>query len=202
MYVLALTGGLGSGKSTAAEVMAARGAVVLDLDDVAREMLDAVPALRDRLIDGFGTDIIGADGTLDRAALAARAFASAENVEELNAITHPAVHTAIVGALDALTVSDKPPAVVVLVVPLLVEYPALLEHVDGVLAISASEDARVERAVARGMSERDAELRIAAQVGDSERRAIADYVIDNDGDVETFRAIVAEFWDTELAHRV
>lgn len=202
MYVLALTGGLGSGKSTAAEVLAARGAVVLDTDEVAKEMLDAVPALHDRLIEGFGREIIGADGRLDREKLAERAFATVQSAEELNAITHPAVHTAIVGALDALTVSDEPPAVLVLVVPLLVEYPAVLELVDAVLAISANEDARLERAVARGMDREDAERRIARQVGDAERRGVADYVINNDGDVESFRAAVAAFWDDEIAHRI
>jgi dephospho-CoA kinase len=202
MYILAVTGGLGAGKSTAAEIFADRGAVVIDLDDVAKTLLDQSAAVRDRVVAAFGESILGADGRIDRSALAAAAFASKESSARLDAIVHPAVLAAVAGALDTLALQGEPPRVVVLVIPLLAESPHFLDPVDAVLAISATEEARLERATVRGMSREDAERRVACQAGDSERREIADYVIDNDGDVETFRADLIDFWDTEIAHRL
>ncbi len=201
MYVLALTGGLGSGKSTAAQVFAELGAVVIDLDEVAKVLLDEAPAVRDRVVGAFGDAIVGADGRIDRVALAASAFASDSATQRLNAITHPAILAAVAGALDALALQGEPPRMVVLVVPLLAESPLFLEPVDAVLAISANEETRIERAVARGMSQEDAERRIARQTGDAERREIADYVIENDGDRESFRADVRAFWENEIISR-
>ncbi|MBN1192656.1 MAG: dephospho-CoA kinase [Coriobacteriia bacterium] len=201
MYVLALTGGLGSGKSTAAELFADRGATVVDLDDVAKALLDELPAVRNRVVEVFGTKVLAPDGRIDRAALASEAFASEDATERLDAIVHPAVLAAVAGALDTLATHGDAPAVVVLVVPLLAESPLFLELVDAVLAISALEEARIERAVARGMAREEAERRIARQAGDSERREIADYVIENDGDLETFKQDVIDFWDSEFASR-
>lgn len=201
MYVLALTGGLGSGKSTAAALFAERGAVVIDLDDVAKTLLDEVPAVRERVAEAFGPSVLAPDGRIDRAALAEAAFASSEATARLDAIVHPAVLAAVAGALDALALQERPPGLVVLVVPLLAESPLFLEPVDAVLAISAHEDARLERAVSRGMSREDAERRIARQAGDAERREIADYVIENDGDLDAFSDDVRAFWETEIAHR-
>lgn len=201
MYILALTGGLGSGKSTAAEVFEQLGAVVIDLDDVAKTLLDEVPAVRDRVIAAFGQDIVGPDGRIDKQALASAAFACAEDAARLEAITHPAVLAAVSGALDTLALQGEPPRVVVLVIPLLAESPLFLEPVDAVLAISAAEEVRIDRAVERGMARQDAEARIARQVGDAERREISDYVIENDGDMDSFRRAVVEFWETEIEPR-
>ena len=201
MYVLALTGGLGAGKSTAAGVLAERGAVVIDLDDVAKAMLDEVPVVRDRVIEAFGPEVLGADGRIDRAALARAAFATEEAALTLDLIVHPAALASVAGALDALALRAQPPRVVVLVIPLLVEAPLFLEIVDAVVTISAHEDLRLERAIARGMTREDAERRIAHQAGDAERRDIADYVIENDGGVEEFQRAVADFWDAEIEHR-
>lgn len=201
MYVLALTGGLGSGKSTAAEVFADRGAVVIDLDDIGKSLLEEAPAVRDRVIEEFGPEVRSDDGAVDRAALARLAFATEAATRKLNAIMHPAILAAVAGALDALALQGEPPQVVVLVVPLLAESPLFLEPVDAVLAISADEETRIARVLARGMSREDAENRLARQAGDAERREIADYVIDNEGTLEEFRAMVAEFWDTEIAPR-
>ena len=201
MYVLALTGGLGSGKSTAAEVFAEVGAVVIDLDEVAKVLHDEAPAVHQRIVEAFGTGVVGPDGRIDRAALAGVAFATEEATLRLNDIVHPAVLAAVAGALDALALQGEPPRMVVLVVPLLAESPLFLEPVDAVLAISANEETRVERAVARGMSQEDAERRIARQAGDAERREIADYVIENDGSLESFRSDVRAFWENEIASR-
>lgn len=201
MYILALTGGLGSGKSTAAELFEQLGAVVIDLDDVAKTLLDEVPAVRDRVVAAFGDKIVGADGKIDRQLLAAEAFSSAARADELDAIVHPAVLATVSGALDTLALQGEPPRVVVLVIPLLAESPLFLEEVDAVLAISAAEDIRLERVIARGMSQGDAEARIARQVGDAERRAIADHVIENDSDMDSFRHAIVAFWETEIEPR-
>jgi len=114
---------------------------------------------------------------------------------------HPAILAAVAGALDTLALQGEQPPAVVLVIPLLVESPLFLEPVDAVLAISANEDVRIERAMARGVSREDAENRLARQASDGERREIADYVIENDGDIESFQAAIGEFWDTEIAPR-
>lgn len=201
MYVLALTGGLGSGKSTAAEVFAQRGALVIDLDDIAKTLLDEVPAVRGRVVEAFGPGVLGADGHIDHRALAAAAFASEESTQRLNGIVHPAVVTAVAGALDALALQSDAPRVVVLVIPLLAESPVFLEPLDSVLVISAPEDLRIERAVERGMSREDAKNRIARQAGDAERREIADYVIENDSTLDEFRADVIAFWENEIEPR-
>lgn len=202
MYILALTGGLGSGKSTAAALFDQLGATVIDLDTVAKTLLDEVPLVRERVAEAFGQIVLQADGSLDKRALAAAAFSSEEQAAKLDAIVHPAVLAAVSGALDTLALQGEPPRVVVLVIPLLAESPLFLEPVDAVLAISAPEDVRIERAVERGMPREDAERRIALQVGDGERRDIADYVIDNDGNLDEFRHAIVEFWEMEIAHRV
>lgn len=201
MYVLALTGGLGSGKSTTADVFADRGAVVIDLDTIGHVLLDQAAVVRDRIITAFGEQVVDADGRIDRTKLAAAAFASEEATQQLNAIMHPAILATVAGALDTLALQGEQPPAVVLMIPLLVESPLFLEPVDAVLTISAHEETRIDRAVARGMSREDAVSRIARQAGDGERREIADYVIENDGDLEEFRAAIAEFWDTEIAPR-
>ncbi|MBN2247386.1 MAG: dephospho-CoA kinase [Coriobacteriia bacterium] len=201
MYVLALTGGIGSGKSTAAEVFADRGAVVIDLDTIGHVLLEQAAVVQDRVVAAFGEQIVGADGRIDRTALAAAAFASEEATQQLNAIMHPAILATVAGALDTLALQGEQPQAVVLVIPLLVESPLFLEPVDAVLTISAHEETRIERAIARGMSREDTENRIARQAGDGERREIADYVIENDGDLDEFRAAIAAFWDTEIAPR-
>ena len=201
MYVLALTGGLGSGKSTAAEVLAERGAIVIDLDTIGHVLLEQSAAVQDRVVAAFGEQVVDTDGRIDRAALAVAAFGSAETTLQLNAIMHPAILATVAGALDTLALQGEPPPAVVLMIPLLVESPLFLEPVDAVLTISAHEETRIERAVARGMTREDAQNRIARQAGDGERRDIADYVIENDGDLDEFRATIAEFWDTEIAPR-
>ena len=201
MYVLALTGGLGSGKSTAADVFADRGAVVIDLDTIGHVLLEQAAVVQDRIVAAFGEQVVGADGRIDRTALAAAAFASEEMTQQLNAIMHPAILATVAGALDTLALQGEQPSAVVLVIPLLVESPLFLEPVDAVLTISAHEETQIDRAVARGMSREDAVNRIARQAGDGERREIADYVIENDGDLEEFQIAIAEFWDTEIAPR-
>lgn len=202
MYVLAVTGGIGSGKSTAVRLFGERGAVVIDLDAMAKGLTGPGGPLVDAVAEVFGEDLRTAEGGLDHARLARVAFSSPESARKLDAVVHPGVLAATGGALDMLAAQGRSPAVVVIDIPLLAEAPGFFEMVDGVLAISADEDARLARLAARGMSEEDARARMNAQASDAERREIADWVIDNDGSPEGFRHALDEFWDREVAPRV
>jgi len=201
MFVLAVTGGIGSGKSVAAQVLEDRGAVVLDLDRIAKELLQPEIPAYSMIVEAFGTRVLDADERIDPAALADAAFESADATRTLDGIVHPAIYTVLTGILDALAVQAEPPRLVVLDIPLLVEAPMFLDLVDAVLVISAEEDARIERCLEKGMSEEDVRRRIARQVGDAERRDIADYVIENDEDLASFKSDVLRFWEAEVAPR-
>ncbi|MDO8914694.1 MAG: dephospho-CoA kinase [Coriobacteriia bacterium] len=202
MYVLAVTGGIGSGKSTAARLFGERGAVVIDLDDMAKALIGPGGPLAEPVATAFGRDLLADEGGIDNARLAAIAFASPESARKLDAIVHPGVLAATQGALDMLDAQESPPAVVVIDIPLLVEAPGFFEVVDSVLAISADEDMRLARLAARGMGEDDARARMDAQATDAERREIADWVLDNDGSLESFRHTLSLFWEREVAPRV
>lgn len=201
MYVLAVTGGIGSGKSTAAGLFGSLGAVAIDLDDLAKRLIAADGPLVGDVAAEFGPAVLDADGEIDHAKLAAVAFADPAAARRLDAIVHPGVYAAVAGALDALLDSGQAPAVVVLDIPLLVESPILFDLIDGVLVISSDEDTRMGRLVTRGLTEEDARARIALQASDAERRDIADFVIDNDRTIEDFEADLLEFWAREMAHR-
>jgi dephospho-CoA kinase len=201
MYVLGVTGGIGSGKTTAARLFEALGAVVIDLDDLAKRLIAAGGPLTDPVVAAFGDAVRGADGGVDTGALAAVAFASPDAVRRLDRIVHPGVFAAAAGALDMLAELPEPPSVVVIDVPLLVEAPEFFDLFDGVLAISANEDVRIARLAGRGMSEEEIRARVALQASDAERREIADWAIDNDGDVIDFEAALVALWDDELTSR-
>jgi dephospho-CoA kinase len=200
MFVLAVTGGIGAGKTMAARFFEARGAVVLDLDAIAGSLL-GTPEVRDELAVAFGPGVLRPDGSVDREALAKAAFADDEATRTLDTIVHPVVLREVVTGLERLSLLERPPAVAVLDVPLLVEAPALVEAADVVLAIEAPEDVRIARCAARGMGEADARARAARQATDAQRAAIADEVIVNTGDAAEFQAALASFWDREVAAR-
>lgn len=202
MYVLAVTGGIGSGKSVATQVFGDRGAVVIDLDRIASELLEPGMPVFDPIVEAFGDSIVGEEGRIDAAILAAVAFASDETVRTLDSIVHPAVYVVLAGILDALAMQAEPPRFVVFDIPLLAEAPMFLDLVDGVLVVSAAEDVRIARCLERGMTEDDVRRRMERQVGDAERRDMADYVIENDDDLPTFRHDLALFWEAEVAPRV
>ena len=201
MFVLGVTGGMGSGKSTAARLFESLGAVVIDLDDLARPLLSSSGPLVRPVAAAFGQEVVAPDGGIDAGALASIAFASPEQARRLDDLVHPAVFAAATGALDALAVLPEPPPVVAIDIPLLVEAPVFFDLVDAVLALSANEDARIARLVGHGWREADVRARMSVQATDSERRDIADYVIENDGTLEEFRSELREFWDRAVADR-
>jgi len=192
VLLVGLTGGIGSGKSTVAELLAGKGAFVIDADEVARFVVEpGQPALA-ALVEHFGPGILGADGCLDRPALAAIVFVDDESRVALDAITHPAI-----GAEFGRRIESAPAdAVVVCDVPLLVESATgRSQPYEAVIVVEAPRELRLERLEARGVSRPDAERRMAAQATDEQRRAVATYVIDNGADLDALATQVDRVWD-------
>lgn len=191
--LLALTGGIASGKSTISGFLAAKGAVVVDADAIVREVQAPGTPVLDGIAAEFGPEVLRADGSLDRAALGARVFGHPDRLAALNALVHPAVRAESVRRFRAALDAD-PEAVVVYDVPLLAEARAGDEW-DLVVVAHAPAAVRVRRLVeTRGMSEDDARARIASQVSDDERLALADVVIDTAADLDATRRQVDELW--------
>jgi dephospho-CoA kinase len=196
VQLIALTGGIASGKSTVAARLAEHGAIIVDADRLAREVVEpGEPALA-QIADRFGPDVLQADGSLDRASLGRIVFSDDARRLELNAITHPAIwHRAI--DLFGEAEQRDPDAIVVYDVPLLVEAAEGRPlRFDLVVVVDAPAAVRVERLVAlRGMSAAEAEGRVGAQATDDERRAVADVVIDAGGSIENTLRQADELWE-------
>lgn len=190
MILVGLTGGIGSGKSTVSALLAEHGAIIIDADAITRQLQQPGAPLLDELSSAFGEDIIGKDGALDRAALAARVFGDAEALKRLNGIVHPAVGREMAAQLNAQRDTDN---VVVLDIPLLVENPR--DGLCGTIVVDLPTDVAVDRLVEfRGMTRDDAEARISRQASREQRIAIADQVIDNSGSVDDLRRQVDAVW--------
>jgi dephospho-CoA kinase len=189
--LVGLTGGIGSGKSTVAGLLRAKGATVVDADEVARSVVEpGEPALA-KLVERFGAGILGEDGRLDRPVLAAIAFADEDGRKALGEITWPAI-----GEEFERQIREAPDdAIVICDVPLLVESKAAAARpYIAVLVVEAPLDLRLERLEIRGVPREDAERRMAAQATDEERREVATHVIDNGGDLESLSRQVDEVW--------
>ncbi|MEV0765768.1 dephospho-CoA kinase [Nocardia sp. NPDC050435] len=194
MLRIGLTGGMGAGKSTVARILAEHGAVVIDSDVLAREVVAPGTEGLAALVAAFGADILAADGSLDRPALAARAFADDESRATLNSITHP-----LVGKRTAeLIAAAAPDAILVQDIPLLVEN-GLAPLMNLVLIVDVDAETRVRRLVEfRGVDESDARARISAQATDEQRRAAADVLLDNSGAPGAIDAVVDRLWHERL----
>src|SRR3954453_11151783 len=194
MLRIGLTGGIGSGKSTVSALLAARGALIIDADRIAREVVEpGTPGLA-AVVEAFGAGVLAADGTLARPALAAVVFADPEERARLDGIVHP-----LVRARAAELAADAPPgAVLVHDVPLLVE-TGRADSYDLVLVVEADGETRVARLVQRGLTAEDARARIAAQATDEQRRAGGDVVLDKGGTEDELAAQVDRLWRERLA---
>ncbi len=193
MPLIALTGGIASGKSTIARRLAEHGAVVVDADQIVRDVQMPGSPVLTQIADAFGADVIDASGALDRPSLGARVFGDPEALARLNGIVHPAVRAESQRRFEAAFDAD-PDAVVVYDVPLLVE-ARVDDPWDRILVADAPAPLRLTRLVEfRGMTEEEAGKRIAAQVSDAQRRAIADDVIDTSGTIERTIAQVDALW--------
>jgi dephospho-CoA kinase len=190
MFRLGLAGGIGSGKSTVSARLAEHGAVVIDYDRLAHEVVEpGTPGLA-AIAERFGDEVIAADGTLDRNALGAVVFGDDTARADLEAITHPAIFE-LATALEAKVADD---GVVVHDLPLLVE-AGMATLFDLVVVVDVPEDVQVERLVTlRGMTEAEVRARQAAQASREERAAVADVVLDNTGTIEDLEARVDELW--------
>nr|WP_317891444.1 dephospho-CoA kinase [Saccharopolyspora pogona] len=190
---MGLSGGIGSGKSTVARRLVERGAVLVDSDVLAREVVQpGTPGLTE-LVERFGDDILDSGGALNRPALAAKVFGDSDARADLNAITHPKIRE-----LTAARIAQAPTdAVVVHDVPLLVE-AGYAANYHLVVIVGAPEPVRVRRLIDRGLAEDDARARIAAQATDEQRRAVADVWLDNSGSVEEINAQVDALWQDRL----
>jgi dephospho-CoA kinase len=199
VLVVGLTGGIGSGKSEVARRLAALGAVVVEADAIARAVVDVGTPGLTRIVDEFGAEVIAADGSLDRDAMAARVFGDDAARARLNAIVHPLVGAAMLER-TAQAGADDAHAVVVNDVPLLVE-GGLSDRYDAVVVVDCSPETQLRRLVEqRGMTEADARARMAVQATREQRLAVADYVISNDGDLDALDASVWQVW-SDLAAR-
>lgn len=194
MIHVGLTGGVASGKSAVAAQLAKLGAVVIDADKLAREVVapgtDGLAQIR----QAFGQAVLTPDGSLDRAALGALVFSDEAQRLTLNAIVHPLVR-AEANRLRAAAANE---AVVVEDIPLLVE-SGQADRFDQVLVVQAPPEARIRRMVEdRGWSVAEAKSRMAAQASDADRAAIADHLLMNDGTLEQLQAQVTELFEKEL----
>ncbi|BBZ69300.1 dephospho-CoA kinase [Mycobacterium paraseoulense] len=194
MLRIGLTGGIGAGKSALSTTFAKCGAVIVDGDVIAREVVQPGTAGLAALVEAFGADILLPDGSLDRPALAAKAFADDEARQRLNGIVHP-----LVGKRRAEIIASVPEdSVVVEDIPLLVE-SGMAPLFPLVVVVHADVEVRVRRLVEqRGMPEEDARARIAAQASDEQRRAVADIWVDNSGSPEELERRARELWDNRI----
>ncbi|MFI0905052.1 dephospho-CoA kinase [Streptomyces sioyaensis] len=191
MVKVGLTGGIGAGKSEVSRLLASYGAVIVDADKIAREVVEpGTPGLA-AVVEEFGDGVLAPDGTLDRPKLGGIVFADPEKLKALNAIVHP-----LVGARSAeLEAAAGPDAVVVHDVPLLTEN-GLAPLYDLVVVVDAAPQTQLDRLVRlRGMAEDEAKSRMAAQATREQRLAAADLVIDNNGPLEALEPQVRAVWE-------
>lgn len=198
--VIGLTGGIGTGKSTVASMLAELGAVIIDSDEIVRELQSPGAPVLEKIRESFGDRVIGADGTLDRAALGDIVFRDEEARRRLNAIVHPAV-----GAETARRLAEakqRGAALVVLDIPLLFETRSAgaaskaNRGVEAVVVVYASRELQIERQIAREDYDRgEAERRVSSQIPIDEKRDRADHVIDNSGDLADTRRQVHALYE-------
>lgn len=196
MLKIGLTGGIGAGKSEVSRLLASYGAVLVDADVIAREVVAPGTEGLAAVAAAFGSGVLRPDGSLDRPKLGSIVFADKEKLAALNAIVHPLVRR----RTEELEAAAGPGAIVVNDVPLLAEN-GLAPLYDLVVVVDASDETRLERLVRlRGMTEEEARARMAAQATREQRLAVADLVIDNDGPLEELAPRVREVWE-RLAER-
>ena len=196
MVVVGLTGGIGTGKTTVAALLAGHGAEVVDCDGLGRLVVEPGGRAYGPVVERFGPSVVRADGTLDRAALAGIVFADPAALVDLNGLTHPAIDVEIAHRIAAATAP-----VVVLDMAVLVETRLGAGQYQVVVVVEAPLELRLERLEQRGVAPDDARARIASQASDEQRRAVASHVLHNDGDLEHLARQVDALWDELTAGR-
>jgi dephospho-CoA kinase len=190
MILVGLTGGIGSGKSTVSQMLADRGAIIIDGDAIARELQRSGTAVFAAMVERFG-DVVGDDGQLDRAKIASIVFADAQALADLNKIVHPAIGVEMMRRISEMRETD---AIAILDFPLLAESPR--KGLSGVIVVDIDPEIAIERVVRdRGMKASDVQARINKQASRQDRLAIADRVLDNSGTKEDLVRQVEEAWE-------
>ena len=192
MLIVALTGGIGSGKSLAGKYFAELGAIVVDSDELSRSVIERGSPGFDEVVSSFGDEILS-DGLIDRAKLAAVVFADPEKRKSLEKIIHPKVRE----AFESLVAASPKSSVVINQIPLLVETDGA-SRFQYVITVSAKEEVRRERLLAKGFSNHEITKRLAAQVSDLERENIADAVLNNDRDQDSLLRSVENLYEDVL----
>lgn len=192
MVEFGLTGGIGSGKSSVAERLVARGAALVDADATVKQLQRAGEPVFVAMVEHFGEAIIGDDGELNRPAIAEIVFSDSDQLEALNGIVHPAVRTSMATQRSDFALTHD---VIVLDIPLLVEGNKAYDDLAGIIVVDVPVDMAVERLVAyRGFDENDARARMSSQVSRQERLKVADFVVDNGGTLDDLDAEVDRCW--------
>lgn len=187
-----MTGGIGSGKSSVSERLAARGAAIVDADAVVKELQEPGQPVFAAMVERWGDRILDDDGRLDRPAVAAIAFGDPDELKALNELVHPPVQAEVRRRVDELASTDR---VVVYDVPLLAEGKSDRRGASAVIVVDLPVELAIDRLVEhRGFDRADAEARIAAQASRTDRLALADFVIDNSGTVDDLDAEVERCW--------
>lgn len=196
MLKIFVTGGIGSGKSTLMHFFEKQGAGVLLADEVGHENLFN-EEMKAELVDAFGSEILDTKGEIIRSELATRAFSTPENTKLMDSITQPRLYDGCLRHLDDLGKTHK---VVALEMAILDGRDDFYKHADIVIAVTTSPEVRIKRLMeSRGFSEEDARNRLARQVPEEQRLAIADVVFTNDGTLDEFEAQIQTWWDKEVA---
>ena len=197
MLVVGLTGGIGAGKSTAAARFAELGAAVIDVDGVGRDVLAPGGRAESGVIDVFGPGILGEHGHIDRGKVAAEVFGRPDRLAALEAVSHPAINAELDMQLQEMADGGEVQVVVLDMAVLTESQLGQLESGRGytqVVVVEAPEEVRLPRLLERGLTEEQARARMASQASDEQRRAIADYVIVNDGTPEELADAVDQVW--------
>ena len=190
MILVGLTGGIGSGKSTVSQMLADRGAIIIDGDGIARALQRSGTAVFTAMVERFG-DVVGADGELDRAKIASLVFSDAQALADLNKIVHPAIGVEMLRRISELRDTD---AIAILDFPLLAESPR--KGLSGVIVVDVDPEIAIERVVRdRGMQASDVRARIDKQASREDRLAIADRVLDNSGTKDDLVRQVDQAWE-------
>lgn len=199
MLSIFVTGGIGSGKSTLMEFLKEKGAGIVLADEVGHENLHN-PEMKAELVKAFGQEILDTNGEIIRSELAARAFATPEDTARMDAITQPRLYE---GCLRHVVSVGQTHEVVVLEMAILDGRDDFYKHADIVVAVTTSPEVRVRRLMeSRGFSEEDARNRLASQVPEENRLAIADVVFTNDGTLQEFQDQIQQWWDSDIAPRL
>jgi len=193
MLIVGLTGGIGSGKTSLAEALARRGAVVLDVDGLGRQVIGHGGSAVEAVVERFGPQVRHPEGGVDRAALAEIVFHDEQALSDLTDISHPRINQLLDEAVERI--SDD--SIVVYDMAVLAESELGWSNrhpYEIVITVEAPPEVRFERLRRRGVSPEDARARMESQASDEERRAVADYVVANQGDLEDLDHVAGEVW--------